>query len=354
MARISVIVPLYNVERYIGACLDSLLAQTFSDFEVVCVNDGSPDRTRERAERYAAWDGRISIIDKENGGPSSARNVGIRKATGEIVCFLDADDTFVPEALERIADAFDSGACDVVVFGGNCLPEKGADRRIVDALSPQAAHYPSFDPALLFSDRTHPYIRFAVKRSLMVEHDILFDEELRVGEEEALVFNLFPAAHGVRVIPDKLYNYYQSHAGSQMDTATKTAARQCTIDQGVAEHVFRDCRRNGMMAAYPVELIWWSVRFSAYSVLRQEPTVRNPLVMRVRSMWLDYCTDDELAACANVPSLKRLVEIVLDAEDDGAVTVDERELASALRAWRLAEYGLFDAVVTAAERIMVG
>ena len=354
MARISVIVPLYNAERYIGACLDSLLAQTYADFEVVCVNDGSPDRTRERAARYAAWDGRIRIVDKENGGPSSARNVGIRESVGEIVCFLDADDTYAPTALERIAQAFDSGTWDVVVFGGRCLPEKDADRRIVDALSPRAAEYPTFDPALLFSDRTHPYIRFAVRRSFMVERDIFFDEELRVGEEEALVFNLFPAAHGVRVIPDKLYNYYQSHVGSQMDTATQTAARQCTIDQGVAEHVFRDCQRNGLMAAYPVELLWWSVRFSAYSVLRQEPEVRNPLVVRVRAMWLGCCTDDELASCAQTPTLRRIVEIVLDADVSGAVAVDERELASALRAWRLAEYGLFDALVTAAERIVIG
>ena len=356
MARLSVIVPLYNAERYVGACLDSLLAQTFADIEVICVNDGSCDRSREIVAEYAACmaaDGRIRIIDKENGGPSSARNVGIRAASGEIVCFLDGDDTYAPNACERIMAAFDSGAYDVVVFGGNCLPAEQADRRIVDALSPRAAEYPEFDPALLFRDRTHPYIRFAIRRSLLVDNALFFDEDLRVGEEEALVFNLFPLANGVKVIPDKLYNYYQFHEGSQMNRATTNAARQCTIDQGVAEHVFRDCRRNGLMASYPVELVWWSVRFSVYSVLRQPPEVRNPLVVRVRAMWLACCTDDELAACASRPTLGRIVGIVLDAGDDGSIAVGEGELQRALRAWRLAEYGVFDAVLTACERLMV-
>jgi glycosyltransferase involved in cell wall biosynthesis len=351
MARLSVIVPVYKSELYIADCLDSLQAQTFADIEVVCVSDGSPDRSCEIVRDYAAADARVTLVEKENGGPSSARNVGIRSATSELVCFLDADDTFTSDACERIVAAFDSGSYDVVVFGGNCLPREGADRRIVDALSPQAADYPVFDPALLFRDRTHPYIRFAMRRGFLLDNGLLFDEELRVGEEEALVFNVFPAAHGVKVIPDKLYNYVQFHEGSQMDATTASAERQCTTDQGVAEHVFRDCRQNGVLAAYPAELIWWSVRFSAYSVLRQDPAVRNPLLVRVRRMWLDWCTDDELAATSARPSLARLVAIVLDA-DDGAVAVSEGELARALRAWRLEEYGALDAARTLLERVL--
>lgn len=351
MPHLSVIVPLYNAEQYLPRCLDSLLAQSFKDIEVICVNDGSPDKSREIAASYAAADDRFVLIDKPNGGPSSARNVGIREARGEYVCFLDSDDTFTPDACKCIADAFASGAYDIVVFGGNCLPADRADRRIVDALSPHAAEYPHFDPALLFKDRTHPYIRFAMRRSFLLEGGFFFDEELRVGEEEALVFNVFPAAHGVKVIPNKLYNYYQFHDGSQMNGATRTIESQCTIDQGVAEHVFRDCRENGLMASYPVQLIWWSVRFSVYSILRQPPDVRNRLVIRVRDMWLTYCTDDELVATASILSLKRIVEIVLDAEEDGSLTTEERDVSSALRSWRLAEYGLIDAIITATERI---
>lgn len=353
MPHLSVIVPLYNAEQYLANCLDSLLAQSFTDIEVICVNDGSSDKSGEIAAKYAAADGRFTLIDKPNGGPSSARNVGIREAHGTYVCFLDADDTYTPNACGRIASAFDSGLYDIVVFGGNCLPADRADRRIVDALSPRAADYPRFDPALLFSDRTHPYIRFAIRREFLLEGGFFFDEELRVGEEEALVFNIFPAANGVKVIPDKLYNYHQFHDGSQMSDATRTVERQCTIDQGVAEHVFRDCRANGLVASYPVELVWWSVRFSVYSILRQEPEIRDPLVIRVRNMWLSYCTDEELLATASVPSLQRIVEIVLDAAPDGSLTTEERTVAKALRTWRLAEYGIIDALITAAERIKI-
>ena len=202
MPQLSVIVPLYNAERYLPRCLDSLLAQTFTDIEIVCVNDGSPDGSAAIAASYAASDERFVLVEKPNGGPSSARNVGIREAHGTYVCFLDSDDSFTPDACERIAEAFASGAYDIIVFGGNCLPADQADRRIVDALSPRAAEYPCFDPALLFKDRTHPYIRFAIRRSFLLEGNYFFDEELRVGEEEALVFNIFPAANGVKVIPD--------------------------------------------------------------------------------------------------------------------------------------------------------
>ena len=350
MARISVVVPFYKSERYLGACIASLEAQTFPDLELLLVNDGSPDGSRAIAEAAARRDERIVLLDKANGGPSSARNAGIRAATGELVCFLDADDTFEPHACATIAAAFDSGSFDIVVFGGTCLPRERADRRIVDALSPAAAEYARFHPNLLFHDRTHPYIRFAMRRTFLQEAGILFDEELRVGEEEALVFNAFPAAAGVKVIPDKLYNYVQFHEGSQMHSATATAARQCETDQGVAEHVFRDCRRNGLMARYPEELVWWSVRFTAYSVLRQEPAVRGPLVVRLRAMWLGNCTDDELARACENRYLRPLVEAVLAAGSDGALAADEAALARALRAWRLAEYGALDAVKTALER----
>ncbi len=100
MCEISIIVPVYKVEKYLRRCLDSLAGQTFSDWEAVCVNDGSPDGSRSIIEEYAARDSRFRLVDKENGGLSDARNAGLAAASGEFVVYLDSDDFIHPQTLE--------------------------------------------------------------------------------------------------------------------------------------------------------------------------------------------------------------------------------------------------------------
>lgn len=102
---ISVIVPVYNTERYLPECLDSLLAQTYQNFELLLVDDGSPDQCWEILQQYAAQDARVRIFRKENGGVSSARNFGLRQAKGEYIGFVDSDDFVAPQYLEWLLDA---------------------------------------------------------------------------------------------------------------------------------------------------------------------------------------------------------------------------------------------------------
>ncbi|MFI3271432.1 MAG: glycosyltransferase [Pseudomonadota bacterium] len=100
MPTISVIVPVYNVEKYLARCLDSILNQTFTDFEVICVNDGSKDTSLAILEQYAQKDTRLAVINQENQGQSVARNVGIAVAKGDFITFVDADDGIVRQTLE--------------------------------------------------------------------------------------------------------------------------------------------------------------------------------------------------------------------------------------------------------------
>ncbi len=100
MPAISVIIPVYNVEKYLRRCLDSVRGQTFGDWEAICVNDGSPDGSRAIIEEYASSDPRFILFDKENGGLSDARNFGLSKARGEYVVFLDSDDFIHPQTFE--------------------------------------------------------------------------------------------------------------------------------------------------------------------------------------------------------------------------------------------------------------
>ncbi len=100
MPAISVIIPVYNVEKYLRRCLDSVLNQTFSDWEAICVNDGSPDNSATILNEYASRDKRFKVINKENGGLSDARNVGMQHAHGEYILFLDSDDFIHPQTME--------------------------------------------------------------------------------------------------------------------------------------------------------------------------------------------------------------------------------------------------------------
>ena len=99
MPKVSVIVPVYGVEKYIGECIESILAQTFSDIELILVDDGSLDRSGEICDSYAEIDSRIKVFHKENGGVSSARNYGMQQANGDWLCFVDGDDIIAPTYL---------------------------------------------------------------------------------------------------------------------------------------------------------------------------------------------------------------------------------------------------------------
>ena len=118
MPTFSIIVPVYNVEKYLPKCLDSLVNQTYSDIEIICINDGSPDNSLSILEEYAKNDNRIKIINQENQGVSVARNVGIDNATGDYIIFVDADDWIELNACEILSTKL-SEQPDIICFKYN-------------------------------------------------------------------------------------------------------------------------------------------------------------------------------------------------------------------------------------------
>lgn len=117
MELITVIVPIYNTEKFLDRCLGSILNQTYGDLEVLLVNDGSTDKTADVCRRYCEKDRRFHYFWKENGGDSSARNLALQHATGKYVGFVDSDDWIAPDYLESMKKCFDRFECDVVISG---------------------------------------------------------------------------------------------------------------------------------------------------------------------------------------------------------------------------------------------
>ncbi len=116
MVTLSIVVPIYKVEKYIDECINSVLSQSFQDYELILVDDGSPDKCPEICDEYAKNNNRIKVIHKENGGLSDARNAGIKNASGKYILFLDADDFLIKESLKKLYDCIISvGEIDVIL-----------------------------------------------------------------------------------------------------------------------------------------------------------------------------------------------------------------------------------------------
>lgn len=123
MPKVSVIIPVYNVEAYLRQCLDSVVNQTLKEIEIICIDDGSTDGSAAILQEYAAKDERIKILTQVNSGAGAARNVGLAQASGVWLSFLDADDEFAPSMLSDMVDAGEQGGADVVA----CTMENDGD-----------------------------------------------------------------------------------------------------------------------------------------------------------------------------------------------------------------------------------
>lgn len=129
----SVIIPVYNVEKYLFCCLDSVLSQTFSDYEVILIDDGSMDSSGRICDDYAKrYSGKIQVQHKPNQGLISARRAGLKLSNGQYVCFLDSDDCWVDNTLSRLHEIIDKTDSDVVLFGWNRIDENGKKLNIVE------------------------------------------------------------------------------------------------------------------------------------------------------------------------------------------------------------------------------
>ena len=154
MPTISVIVPVYKVEPYLHQCVDSILGQTFPDFELILVDDGSPDGCPAICDEYAQMDSRVKVIHKENDGLSSARNAGLDIAEGEYIAFVDSDDWIHPEMLDTMQNRMQQHYADVAICGVESVYEDASkivhhtltdavlsQEDMVDKLSTQAWYY---------------------------------------------------------------------------------------------------------------------------------------------------------------------------------------------------------------------
>lgn len=235
--KASVIIPVFNAEKYIAVCLDSVLGQTYRDFEVVIVDDGSTDCSGAICDRYAKKDGRVKVLHKKNEGLISARQTGIMAAKGEYVAFVDADDWIDAEFLETGIRQMECEAADIVITG--CIREEGAcSETVLNKICPNVYDLPELRrevyPVMLHYKGFYefgilPYIwnKF-YKRQMLESCYEGIDTKIYDGEDVAVVYPYLLKAKKAVVTEDAKYHYRihgESMTANRQDDFYENTAR---------------------------------------------------------------------------------------------------------------------------------
>ena len=204
---ISVIVPVYKVEKYLEKCVHSIANQTYSNLEIILVDDGSPDNSPQICDELAKKDNRIKVIHKENGGLSSSRNAGLEVFNGQYVAFIDSDDTIEPTFIEDLYKALMENDCDLAVCGVKCVNENDEELSLENVLPYKKIDLENkFD--LLFEKNLVTSIISCNK--LYARH--IFEKiryaEGRIHEDEFIIYDIIDnVKQGIALVDKPLYLY---------------------------------------------------------------------------------------------------------------------------------------------------
>lgn len=186
--RYSVIIPAYNAENTIGRCLNSILQSIRDDFEVLIIDDGSTDSTLSICRKFMEQDQRVKYHRKQNGGVSSARNVGLKYAIGKYVCFVDSDDFVLPEYFDQISSMLSDDKCDLLIFGRKIYDGKiyKSDRHKSCLIADQTKIV-TFLSSELRKQKLNFVCDKVFRRDLIAKYNVTFPDELHIGEDKVFV-----------------------------------------------------------------------------------------------------------------------------------------------------------------------
>lgn len=209
MPNISVIIPVFNTERYLTRVIDCVLTQTFTDFELILIDDGSTDASGEICDRYEVTDGRVRVKHSANHGVSAARNNGIDLATGEWITFIDSDDYILPQYLQNLYNNAEKHNSDFVMTGiVRRYEEKPIDdvvREWSESVVTRNEIAKLYEQGIMQYQKC-PYLKL-FKREIINEHGIRFDERLSRGEDALFVYTYLLHCSSISVAPGANYIY---------------------------------------------------------------------------------------------------------------------------------------------------
>ena len=257
MSTVSIIVPIYKVEDYIRECIDSILAQTYPYFELILVDDGSPDNCGRICDDYAKGDNRIKVVHKVNGGISSARNAGLEVAKGEWIMHVDGDDWIEPDMIESLIEAAQVTGADLVFgdfmkygpsAGYNKLPTWGSDKK------KSMSNYLAYTMTTIWGS--------IARRSLYADHSLKSPEGISYCEDFHLIVRLCHFANKIVNVHRPFYNYRYRSTSIMSNMSRKTEADE----QWAYQDTIRFFKEQGVYEDYR-RVMSWRVLKSAQELL---------------------------------------------------------------------------------------
>ena len=257
MSTVSIIVPIYKVEDYIRECIDSILAQTYPYFELILVDDGSPDNCGRICDDYAKGDNRIKVVHKVNGGISSARNAGLEVAKGEWIMHVDGDDWIEPDMIESLIEAAQVTGAHLVFgdfmkygpsAGYNKLPTWGSDKK------KSMSNYLAYTMTTIWGS--------IAKRSLYADHSLKSPDGISYCEDFHLIVRLCHFANKIVNVHRPFYNYRYRSTSIMSNMSRKTEADE----QWAYQDTIRFFKEQGVYEDYR-RVMSWRVLKSAQQLL---------------------------------------------------------------------------------------
>ena len=280
---VDIIIPVYNTEKLLRRCLDSVLHQTYSDWSAIIVDDGSTDRSGEIAEEYALMDSRFHVIHKSNQGQYMARLDGIAHSDGDILMFLDSDDFWSAECVDKVARAFSENETDIVLFQANVIDENGNTKFCVGGGFGKDRFLEKRELCriLLTSHDLNSMCLKAFKRKLMNVEELrsASGEKARMGEDKMMLLPIVSGAEKIFCLDEALYNYTYivdstSHQydvkkitamiAEEMFTRTRSYIALWDMDTEAVKRAFEVYRLRHLMSCY--------YRVRRYCKTKQEKT----------------------------------------------------------------------------------
>ena len=238
MVKLSIIIPVYNVENYISQCLESIFSQSFKDFEIICVNDGSSDNSLGVLQNFKAKDDRIIIIDKKNEGSGIARNAGLAMAKGDYVYFVDGDDWIEDNALEKMVSKADELKTDILIFGGlSYYNNKGKN----GGYSTDKFSKKYLDKVFSSKDIKKDIFKFPstawtklYRHDFLIKNNIKF-QDIKAGQDQLPFFHSMIKAERIALLPQNLYCYRKNRKGAVTAAKKKKNFSPVYVFYGIEE-----------------------------------------------------------------------------------------------------------------------
>lgn len=285
--KVSVIIPVYNAEKYLAQCLDSVLSQSLSDMEVICVDDGSSDGSAKIIAGYAAADGRIKKLEQENSGAGSARNAGLAAAEGEYVLFLDADDWFEPDYMESAYQRASETGADICISRGVMFDDaSGAELPSEWMLRTEYLPGMTFAPeeaAEHIFQFTYGQVWDKLFRRAFLEEKGLRFPALRAAEDTAFAYESVLSAGKISILPQTTVHYRVNRRGS----VSKSFAENPKAPLDAFELVYDFLNGNSLFKRYEKSFLNWAMEYLVWQVNNASDTETRKIYLReLRDRWL--------------------------------------------------------------------